>query len=256
MVRKDPQPVNDEGDWDEFDGGWTTPQAEEAQETAVDSDESPAPLQRNRSSSSLRRKQDENERHDVAVAEAAQRMTLMKMGDFEPERGRDDAQAAAQVRAPQRSGSTSHSSDGTASSLDHSHHGNAHSADGAIHPDQLSRYASSTARSPRRLEHCARLLAPGEAVAHAARVHIRRDVLGGLMHKDRAVTLCLTSSARLLALHAARKGWRTEAVLAFAGAEERVAETDGTVVGVDVSPGETLFTLRTVRVALLVTTLI
>ncbi|KZV82739.1 kinase-like protein [Exidia glandulosa HHB12029] len=234
MIKKDPVPEDDgRGEWDEFDGGWSrTPQAEEGESAIVsDEEDSTPPVQRTRSSSSLWKKQDESERHDAAVAEAAQRMELVKMKDFEPEHG------MMHLKKPARSGSTSHSSDGTASSLDHGspYHTSAHSAHGAIPPDQL-----------------ARLLGPGEIVAHATRVHIRRDVLGGLVRKDRSVTLCLTSSpsagARLVALHASRKGWRTEAVLAFAGGE---AETGGeespaaTVLGVDGTPGDKSFTVRT-----------
>ncbi|KAH7108294.1 kinase-like protein [Auriculariales sp. MPI-PUGE-AT-0066] len=93
-----------------------------------------------------------------------------------------------------RRGSTSHSSDGT---------GSTRSSDiptsGVVPPEQMQPF-----------------LYPTETLVHATRAHIRRDVLRGLVRRDRPVALCLTSGGRVLAMQASsRKGWRTELVLAL-----------------------------------------
>ncbi|EJD44265.1 hypothetical protein AURDEDRAFT_125294 [Auricularia subglabra TFB-10046 SS5] len=94
----------------------------------------------------------------------------------------------------------------------------------------------------------ARMLAPGERVSFIARVHFRREILGGIVRKDRAGALCLTASpARLILLRATRGAWRTEAVLQFAGDTAGVGEgvAGGTILGVEAAQGERLFTVRT-----------
>ncbi|EJD52544.1 kinase-like protein [Auricularia subglabra TFB-10046 SS5] len=202
MVKREPGPEPEDdaanNGWDEFDGGFVT---------------APDP--------------DPEREHEDALVNGVQKLELQRPRE-EPEkedpRGRE--RGSVQPRAPQRSGSQSQSSDGTTSSLDHSH-----SHDTSIPLQQITR-----------------MLAPGERVSYIARVHFRREILGGIVRKDRAGALCLTASpARLILLRAPRGAWRTEAVLQFAGDTAGVGEgvAGGTILGVEAAQGERLFTVRT-----------